>query len=778
MKTSVLSLLFFVLYYSSISVMAENQTGITGHIRDAATGEDLIGATIYVSETGTGTTTNVYGYYSLALEPGKYTIRASFMGYEPKNLELNIETNHVVNIELNSAFKQLGEITITAESPDEHVTKVQMSSNNLSMETVKSLPAFMGETDVMKSLMLLPGVSSGGEGSSGIFVRGGNVDQNLVQLDEATVYNVSHLMGFFSVFNADAIKDVQIYKGGMPAQYGGRISSVVDLRMKDGNSRKFAATGGIGSISSRLTVEGPLQKNVSSFILSGRRTYADLFLNFASDSLIRNNQLYFYDLNTKANYRFSDKDRVFFSGYFGRDLLRVNEEFRMGWGNETATLRWNHIFNSRIFSNFTMVYSNFDYLLGFNYGVNSFDWISDIRDYTGKADFTLYLNSQNTIKFGAQSQYHQFNPGEVKGKGSTSGINDFTLPTQNALEHAIYASNEQKLGDALTLEYGVRYSLFQSIGESTSYTFNENYDVTDTLHFGKGEIYHTDHGLEPRLALVYSLKGNQSIKASYNRTRQYLQQTNVSTSGTPLDVWFPASPNVKAQKADQWAAGYFRNFFNNTLESSVEVYYKEMKNQLDFRDGANVLLNPLMEADLRVGDAWAYGLEFMFNKTKGDFTGWFSYTWSKAWQQIDGINNGKKYPAAFDRPHDISLVLSYAISPRLNISANWVYQTGKPVTLPIGRYEYGGVVIPVYADRNGSRMPDYHRLDLSATLQTRKKPDRNWQGSWNFSIYNAYYRKNTFSYSFRQNEANPHQTDVYKLYLFGIVPSVTYNFSF
>ncbi len=778
MQTIITRLSFLIFCLCSFALMAETQTGINGHIKDAATGEDLIGATIYISETGTGTTTNVYGYYSLAIEPGKYNIRASFMGYETKHFELNIVSTHVLNIELESAYKQLGEITITGDRPDEHVKQVRMSSNNLSMETVKSLPAFMGETDVMKSLMLLPGVSSGGEGSSGIFVRGGNVDQNLVQLDEATVYNVSHLMGFFSVFNADAIKDVQIYKGGMPANYGGRLSSVVDLRMKDGNSRKFAATGGIGSISSRLTVEGPLQKNVSSFILSGRRTYADLFLLLASDSLIRNNQLFFYDLNTKANYRFSDKDRVFFSGYFGRDLLRVNEEFKMGWGNETATVRWNHIFNSRIFSNFTLVYSNFDYLLGFNYGVNSFDWISDIRDYTGKADFTFYLNSQNTIKFGAQSQYHQFNPGQVKGKGSNSGINDFSLSRQNALEHALYTSNEQKLGDALTLEYGVRYSLFQSIGESSSYAFNENYDVTDTLHFGKGEIYHTDHGLEPRLALVYSLEGNQSIKASYNRTRQYLQQTNVSTAGTPLDVWFPASPNVKAQKADQWAAGYFRNFLNNTLESSVEVYYKDMKNQLDFRDGANILLNPLMEADLRVGDAWAYGVEFMFNKTKGDFTGWFSYTWSKAWQQIDGINQGEKYPAAFDRPHDISLVLSYAINPRLNISANWVYQTGKPVTLPVGRYEYGGVVIPVYANRNGSRMPDYHRLDLSATWQTRKRPERSWQGSWNFSIYNAYYRKNTFSYSFRQNEANQHQTDVYKLYLFGIVPSVTYNFSF
>ncbi len=772
----VLVLLFTTLICTP--AFSQDNAVIKGHIRDAATGEDLIGATVYVLELKTGTIANVYGFYSLNLPAGSYTLKVSFIGYESRNLEVELLANTVLNVEMESAFRQLGEVVVTGEKPDENVTQVRMSSNNLSMETVKALPAFMGEVDVMKSLMLLPGVSSGGEGSTGIFVRGGNVDQNLILLDEATVYNASHLMGFFSVFNADAIKDVQIYKGGMPAQYGGRLSSVVDMRMKDGNSKKFAATGGVGTIASRLTLEGPLQKNVSSFVVSGRRTYADLFLPLASDSNLRNNRLYFYDLNAKANYRFSDKDRVFFSSYFGRDILRINDEFKMGWGNQTATLRWNHIFNSRIFSNFTFIYSNFDYLLGFNYGINSFDWSSDIRDFALKADFTFYLNPRNTIRFGSQNQHHRFNPGIVKAKGSNSAMNDLTMPQNNALEHAFYVSNEQQMGDALTLEYGIRYSLFQSIGESVVYSLNNNYEVTDTLQYGKGELYHSDHGLEPRLSMVYAMEGDQSIKASYNRTRQYLQQTSTSSSGTPVDIWFPASPHVKAQMADQWALGYFRNFLGHTLESSVEVYYKDMKNQLDFKDRANILLNPQMEADLRTGKGWSYGVELMLNKTRGDFTGWFSYTWSRAWQQIDEINHGEKYPALFDRPHDLSLVLAYDINPRLNISANWVYQTGRPVTLPVGRYEYGGVVIPVYSKRNGSRFPDYHRLDLSLTLQTRKKPNRSWVGSWNFSVYNAYFRKNAFSYTFRQNEDNVHQTDAYKTYLFGIVPSVTYNFKF
>lgn len=760
--------------------LAENEhyTVIKGQLRDAQTGEDLIGATVFVEELKTGTTSNVYGFYSLRLVPGSYTLRFSYIGYEQQRMEIQLTENMSLNVELNNAFQSLGEVVVTAERQDENVRQVRMSSNNLNMETVKSMPAFMGEVDVMKSLMLLPGVSSGGEGSTGLYVRGGNVDQNLVMLDEATVYNASHLLGFFSVFNADALKDVQVYKGGMPAQYGGRLSSVVDIRMKDGNFKNFAATGGYGSIASRLTVEGPIQRDVSSFIVSGRRTYFDLFLPFSADTNLRNSRLFFYDLNAKANYRFGDKDRIFLSSYMGRDVLRVNDEFSLGWGNETATLRWNHIFNNRMFSNFTLIYSHFDYMLGAYYGVNSFDWSSQIRELSYKADFTFYLNPQNTIRFGSQGQHFRFHPGRIKGVGEESAVNDVSMPLSYGIQQAYYVGNEQVIGDVLTIEYGTRYSRFQNMGESTVYKIGDDYQITDTLYYKTGELYHTDHGLEPRLAMVYGLDDHHSIKASYNRTRQYLQQTNIATTGAPLDVWFPASPNVKAQIADQWAVGYFRNFLNNMLESSIEVYYKDMKNQLDFRDRANVLLNPQMEADLRKGDAWSYGVEFMFNKTKGDFTGWFSYTWSRAWQQIDQINNGEKYPAVFDRPNDLSLVLAYNFTDRIRAAANFVYQTGRPVTLPAGRYEYGGVIVPVYESRNGSRFPDYHRLDLSFSWDTRKKPNRRWQSSWDISVYNAYWRKNTFSYSFRQNEENFHQTDAYKIYLFGIVPSVTYNFTF
>ncbi len=758
--------------------MGQGNAVLKGNLRDAATGEDLIGATVYVTELKTGTTANVYGFYSLNLPAGSYTVRFSYTGYSTKMIEIELKENKVLNVELESAFQQLGEVVVTGEKPDENVKQVRMSTNNLQMETIKSLPSFMGEVDVMKSLVLLPGISSGGEGSTGIFVRGGNVDQNLILLDEATVYNASHLMGFFSVFNADAIKDVQVYKGGMPAQYGGRLSSVVDMRMKEGNSKKFSATGGYGSIASRLTVEGPIQRDVSSFIISGRRTYFDLFLPFSADTNLRNSRLYFYDLNAKANYRFSDKDRIFLSTYTGRDYLRINEEFNMGWGNETASLRWNHIFNSRIFSNFTLIYSHYDYNLGFNYGVNSFDWFSHIREMSFKGDFTWYYNPDFTVRFGVQNQHHRFNPGQIRGKGDQSAVNDYDMPVSYGLQHAAYLSAEHKLSENFTMEYGIRYSLFQNMGESTVFSVNDNYQVTDTLYYGRGEIFNTDHGPEPRLGMVYSPSDYHSFKASYNRTRQYLQQTNISASGTPLDIWFPASPNIKGQVADQWAVGYFRNFLDNALESSLEVYYKDMKNQLDFRDHADILLNTHMEADLRAGKAWSYGVEFMFNKTKGDFTGWFGYTWSRAWQQIDEINQGEKYPAVFDRPHDLSLVLAYDLNPRLNVAASWVYQSGRPVTLPVGRYEYGGVFVPVYGQRNSSRYPDYHRLDLSLTWKTREKPGRRWQSSWDVSVYNAYMRKNTFAYSFRQNDDNVYQTDAYMIYLFSIVPSVTYNFKF
>lgn len=776
-KSIVLILLLFITTLATEGYSQQRAT-LNGHIRDARDGEDLIGASVYVKELQTGGTTNVYGFYSISLPRGEYTVTYSFMGYKPVTRTIDLQQDTLLNIELISESQYLQEVVVTAERPDQNVTDVRMSSNNLRMETVRSLPAFMGEVDIMKSLMLLPGVSSGGEGSTGLFVRGGGVDQNLILLDEATVYNAAHLMGFFSVFNPDAIKDVQIYKGGIPAQYGGRLSSVVDIRMKDGNSRRFSGTGGIGSISSRLTLEGPLQEDVSSFVVSGRRTYADLFLAFSSDEDLRNNKLYFYDLNAKANYRISDKDRLFFSSYLGRDILKIDEGFQMGWGNITSTLRWNHTFNSRLFSNFTLLYSNFDYLMGFRFDVNSFDWTSAIEDLTLKADFTWYPNTRNTVRFGLQSMKHKFNPGEINSIGALSAISDFTLPGSNALEHALYMSNEQQLNDNLLVEYGIRYSLFQNYGPGTIYTINDQYQVTDTLTYSRGDFFHFAHGLEPRLGVRYTLGETQSLKASYNRTRQYMQQTNTSVSGSPLDIWFPSGPNVKPQLADQWALGYFRNFFNNMFETSLEGYYKDMRNQIDFRDHAQVLLNPQMEADLRTGKAWAYGMEVMISKTKGDFTGWLSYTLSRSWQQINGINGGRKYPAFFDRPHDISLVLAYDLSPRVNVAANWVYNTGKPVTLPVGRYQYGGVMVPVYSDRNSARISDYHRLDLSLTLESKHRPERRYQSSWNFSVYNAYMRKNAYSYTFQQSEDNPYENKTYKTYLFGIIPSVTYNFKF
>ncbi len=758
---------------------AKDYASLKGQLRDAQTGEDLIGATVFINELNTGTTTNEYGFYSLRIPKGAYTITFSYIGYESHTKTIKLHSNKVLNTELGTSSKLLGEVVISGEErPDQNIKDVRMSSDNLRMDLVKSLPAFLGETDVMKSLVLLPGVSSGGDGSTGFFVRGGNIDQNLILLDEAPVYNASHLMGFFSVFNADALKDVQIYKGGMPANYGGRLSSVVDIRMKEGNSRDYALGGGVGSIASRLTFEGPIQKEVSSFMLSGRRTYADLFLPLASDSSLRDNKLYFYDLNTKANYRFSDNNRLFISGYFGRDVLKFNDEFSMGWGNNTATMRWNHIFNSKIFSNFTLIYSHYDYLMGFDYGVNGFNWTSDIHNYSIKADFTWYPNTEHTVKFGLQSIYHSFNPANITGQGDQSAVNDFSIPGSNALEQALYISNEQRITHRLALEYGLRYSLFSSLGKNKVYQLDDDYNITGVKEYDHGEIYHHDHGAEPRFSLAYTLSANQSVKASYNRTRQYLQQTNVTATGTPLDIWFPASPNVKAQTANQWAIGYFRHFMNHTWETSLETYYKNMNHQLDFKDHAEILLNPKMEADLRAGKAWSYGAEFLIQKTQGPFKGWFSYTWSRTWQQIEEINHGEKYPAAFDRPHDLSVALSYDISTRINIAANWVYHSGKPVTLPIGRYEYGNVVIPFYADRNDSRLPDYHRLDLSLTIHSQKKPDRRWEGSWNFSVYNAYHQKNIFSYTFRQNEDNVHQTDAYKLYLFGILPSVTYNFKF
>lgn len=750
---------------------------VSGYINSGETGEELIGGQVKVEEKGVGTIANVYGFYSITLPEGNYKLTYSYVGYRSVSIDVELTQNFKKDIELFESSEVLKDVLVVGEASNSNVDNVEMSVEKLDIEQVKKIPALMGEVDIIKAIQLLPGVQTVGEGGSGFFVRGGAADQNLVLLDEANVYNASHLMGFFSVFNPDVIKDLQLYKGGIPAQYGGRLSSVLDIRMKDGNSKKFAMQGGVGTISSRITVEAPIIKNKSSFVLSARRTYADIFLGLSKKEGLKESKLYFYDLNLKANYKFNDNNRLFLSGYFGRDVFGFSDVFRMDWGNGTGTVRWNHIFNNKLFLNTSVIASKYNYYLGQPSGNDGFEWTSGINDYNLKFDFNYYLNPNNTLKFGLQSGLHNFDPGVAKGSGE-SVFDEYRTPKSNAIDYALYVSNKHKIGTRLTAVYGLRYSLFQNIGKGTVYGFDENYNVLDTSEYEKGEIYNTYGGFEPRLGLRYAFNEKNSIKASYNRTRQYIQLASNSTSASPLDIWFPSSPNVKPQIADQVAAGYFRNFKNNRYEASVELYYKVMQNTIDFKDHATLLLNPYLEGELRVGSAYAYGAEFLVKKQKGKLTGWVSYTLARVEKQITEINDGNRYPAKYDKTHDVSVVASYEISKRLDASLTWVYSTGSAVTMPIARYEYQGMIIPVYSERNAERLPAYHRMDASITLKGKKKDGKRFSGDWVFSVYNAYNRANAFSINFRQSEADPTITEAEMMYLFGIVPAITYNFKF
>lgn len=764
---------------------------ISGILTDKANGETLIGATIYVSEIKSGAVTNVYGFYSLNLPKGTYHLTISYVGYTSIEKTIELSENIKLTLEMESSATSLKTVEISAKKEDKNVENTEISKVSLKMETVKKIPAIFGEVDILKIVQLLPGVQSNGEGTTGFFVRGGAADQNLILLDEAPVYNPSHFLGFFSVFNSDAIKDLEIYKGGIPARYGGRLSSLLDIHMKEGNNKRLSVSGGVGTVSSRLTVEGPIQKGKSSFIVSGRRTYVDMFLGLSADTSLRDNKLYFYDLNTKVNYRINENNKVFLSGYFGRDFFKFGDEFSMNWGNATGTARWNHLFNSKLFSNITYVFSNFDYNLGVPSGTEAFNWRSNIIDNNLKADFTYYLNPKNTIRFGAGSIYHKFKPGSIKPISDESIFSDFILPNKFAFEHSAYISNQQEVTGRIAIHYGARLSVFQNVGKDTTYTFDttdpNHYVVKDTLAVEKG-IHNTYVNIEPRLSVRYLLNEKSSFKATYNRTTQYLHQANNSTSSSPLSIWFSSSKVVKPQLADQVALGYFRNFKDNLLEGSLEVYYKKMYNTIDFRDHAQLLLNKLLDGELRFGDSYSYGIEFLLKKQKGKFTGWLSYTYSTARRKIPEINNGKEYFAPYDRTHDIALVLSYDLSERFNISSNWVYATGQAITVPTGRFEYQGSVFPVFSDRNSERMPSFHRFDIAATLKSKKwdekKPRKNgkerrkYEGNWNFSVYNVYYRKNPFTINFKQNKNDPNVTEAHKIYFFGIIPAITYNFKF
>lgn len=776
--------LTIILGVSSLLTLGQTAT-ISGYIRAKTSGEALIGATCFIPEIKKGITSNQYGYYSLTLAPGKYIVNFSFIGYKAKSDTINLEENIILDVFLEEENLQIDDIIVVAKKQDHNIESIEMSMEKLPVKMVKKLPSFMGEVDILKTITLLPGIQNGGEGSSGLYVRGGGPDENLLILDEAPVYNASHLMGFFSVFNSDAIKDIEVYKGGIPAVYGGKASSVIDIRMKDGNINEFHGQAGIGNISSRLTLEGPVIKDKWSFVVSGRRTYADVVGKAIGIEELKDNQLYFYDLNLKTNIRFSQKDRIFISAYSGDDFFNLGESFYMRWGNITGTARWNHVFNGKLFSNTSFIFSRYEYNLGVPDGApNHFDWHSQVKDFNLKEDFTWFPNSDNTVKFGFNLIHHHFEPGMIKA-GDDSFFERLELTHYNAIDGSAYISNEQKLGALLTLQYGLRLSVFQQIGvgkvrEYLNPDSPKSSEVISETAYKKGELIGSPFiNPEPRVSARLALGESSSFKASYNRMSQNLHLISNTNSPTPLDIWLPTSKYIKPLIANQVAAGYFRNFRRNTIETSAEIYYKDLQNVLDYKDGAELFLNEDLETELLHGSGYSYGLEMMAKKQEGRFNGWASYTLSRSMRKIPGINNGRPYPSTYDRTHDASVVLNYDISNFYTVSASWVFSTGNPVTYPVARYDIQGNALFYYSDRNGNRIPSYHRLDLSATFQFKGNERKKVKQSLNVSLYNVYARRNAYSIYFRQNEDNPSVIEAVRLSIIGtIIPSVTYNINF
>ncbi len=784
-------LVFFMLFAAVLS--AQDQYTISGSIKDASNGETLFGASAFLEGTTIGAITNEYGFYSITAPKGNYTLVISHMGYTEIKREIELIRNQKIDLEIQEFTTRLEEIVVTAEEPERAILrKPEMSVAKMNIKTVKQMPVVLGEVDVIKSLQLLPGVTNNGEGSSGFNVRGGAVDQNLVLLDEAIIYNTSHLLGFFSVFNADAIKDMKLYKGGIPARFGGRASSVLDIRQKDGNSKNFALTGGIGLISSRLAAEGPLFKDRGSFLIAGRGSYAHLLLKAAGEK----NSANFYDLNLKTNYNINENNRLFLSGYFGRDAFDFNGNFTSSYGNKSGNLRWNHIFNDRLFSNASVIYSEYDYDLGID--LLEFDWISSIKNYHLKYDLKYYFNDRFKLDFGASGIYYKFDPGQITPSTPTSSINPRKLDEKRAFESGIYINAEHKLTDNLTAQYGLRYSAFARLGGQpmANYANNQPVVYNNTLgiyergieigetNFDKGETIKDFGNLEPRVSLAYQLNEFSSVKAGYSRVAQYIHLLSNTTSVTPLDVWTPSGQFVEPQISDQFALGYFRNFKDKIYSLEVEAYYKTTDNRIDYIDGSDLIGNNTIETEILNGESRAYGLEFLVRKNEGRFTGWLAYTLSKSEQRAPGgsagglgINDGNWYNTAYDRTHDFSLTGAYKLNDKWSLGTNLVFQTGRPVTYPNGQYEYEGLSIASYSDRNSDRLPAYHRLDISATYRPNRRPNKRWKGEWVFGLYNVYNHKNAASISFGQN-IETGANEATRTAIFGMVPSATYNFKF
>lgn len=769
-------LLIFVLLYLFYSpVFAQQRYTVSGTIRDKKTGEALIGVSVSVKERpGAGVMSNAYGFYAISLPEGNYTFIVTSAGYEPMQQAIALNSDQTLAIRLTTSSSQLKDVVVTAESASRRRTT--MGIEKINMKEMKKLPVVAGERDVLKTIQLLPGVKNATEGSAGFYVRGGGADQNLILLDEASVYNASHLMGFFSVFNADAIKDVTLYKGNMPAEYGGRLASVLDIKMKDGNDQQFSAEGGIGLIASRLSVQGPIKKNKSSFIISGRRTYADLFLGLSGKENLKNSKLYFYDLNAKANYRFNDNNTLFVSGYFGRDRFLMADMIDMDWGNSTATIRWNHTFSTRLFSNTSLIYSNYNYTTSEVYGGNKQRNTSRIADHNLKQDFTYYPRNNHNIRFGLNTNYHTITPGILT---TENGRQEAQLRLKRyAWENAVYFSHQLKPGNNISIDYGLRGSAFSITGPGDFLT-NQTAAGTpafDTLSYNDRKIIKTYFNAEPRVFVTYHITPGSTVKAAYTRAAQNLHLISSLSVAQPTDLWIPSSLLVKPELSDQFSLGYFRQLWNNAYELSVETYYKKLQHQIDYKEGAQLALNSSVEPELVFGRGRAFGAEFLLRKKHGQLTGWIGYTLSRTERQFDAINNGNWFPSRQDRTHDITIVTMYELSPKWSLSANWVYYTGNAVTFPSGKYIVDGRVTSYYTDRNASRMPNYHRLDLGATWQRRKK-DR-FESSWTFSVYNVYAQQNPFIITFRKSPSNPNSTEAVKLSIFSLVPAFTYNFKF
>ena len=767
-------LLLFITILFSAPLLAQENFTVSGTVKLKSTGETVIGATIRSGKSGT--VSNEYGFYSLTLPKGKNTLEVSSIGQETKKVDVTLEKNTILNISLEDASQNLGEVTIKSTASGRSISGTQMGVERLSTAEIKNIPVLMGERDLMKAVQLLPGIKSAGDGNSGFYVRGGATDQNLILLDEAPVYNASHLLGFFSTFNSDAIKDMTLYKGGMPAQYGGRLSSVLDIKMNDGNNQDYSVSGGIGLISAKLNVEGPIVKDKSSFLISGRRTYADVFLKLSPDSTINQNKLYFYDLNAKLNYTLGQKDRLYLSGYFGQDQLGVGESFGLSWGNATGTARWNHIFNSRMFSNTSLIFSNYNYKIKIRAGANDFQIFSQIRDWNLKQEFQWYANSRNSVRFGLNSIFHTLRPGEITSS-STSSVNSSALQQRYSLENSIFGTNTWKASEKFSLTYGVRVTAFSILGKGDFFDMNSKGEITDTFNYKSGEIVKTYLNPEPRLAASYEFNESASVKASYVRNVQNMHLISNSTSNNPTDKWIASTNLIKPEIADQYSIGYYKNLADNKYELTLETYYKDMQNQIDYRNGADIFINSdAIESQLLFGKGRAYGLEMQFKKKVGKWTGWVSYTLSKTERKIDGISNTEWYNARQDRTHDISVVSTYQLNKKWTLSGNWVYYTGNAITFPAGKYTVNNQVVFYYTERNGYRMPAYHRLDLGATCvlkQTKKT-----LSELSFSVYNAYGRENAYTIEFRQSKSDPTRTEAVQTALFKFIPSVSYNFKF